>query len=193
MKITAITRYKHGGLYAALESLKWTQKELAERSGITQSAIGLLINLRIKPSIYYVQKIQNALAEAGYYLDVLEQWPETFHGLKAGFNLVQTADIELENLLDCKEAFMLPAPECEDTEELDNAIENVLDSLTPREKSVIKSRFWDKKTLETTGNDLGITRERIRQIEAKALRKLKHPDRLEMITRYLPDSRVQHA
>ena len=58
---------------------------------------------------------------------------------------------------------------------------NVLDTLTPREEMVLKLRFGledgRQRTLEEVGKEFKVTRERIRQIEAKALRKLKHPSR----------------
>ena len=55
------------------------------------------------------------------------------------------------------------------TEELNQLIE----TLTKREQFVIKSRYYDELTLEQTGKIVGVTRERIRQIESKALRKLR--------------------
>lgn len=62
---------------------------------------------------------------------------------------------------------------------------NVLGTLTPREEKVLKMRFGidEKKdhTLEEVGQDFDVTRERIRQIEAKALRKLRHPTRSRML------------
>ena len=60
-------------------------------------------------------------------------------------------------------------------------IDNVLKTLTPREEAVIRLRFGLKDgrchTLEEVGSEFNVTRERIRQIEAKALRKLRHPVR----------------
>ena len=60
-------------------------------------------------------------------------------------------------------------------------IDNVLHTLTPREESVIRLRFGLQDgrchTLEEVGSEFNVTRERIRQIEAKALRKLRHPVR----------------
>ena len=59
--------------------------------------------------------------------------------------------------------------------------EQVLNTLTPREERIIKMRFGledgTEHTLEEVGQNFGVTRERIRQIEAKALRKLRHPSR----------------
>jgi RNA polymerase primary sigma factor len=68
----------------------------------------------------------------------------------------------------------------------------VLGSLTPREEKVLKLRFGIEdgrtRTLEEVGKEFNVTRERIRQIEAKALRKLRHPTRISKIKGYLPDS-----
>ncbi len=64
---------------------------------------------------------------------------------------------------------------------LHKALFEVLKTLTPREESVLKLRFGlvdgKQRTLEEVGKQFNITRERIRQIEAKALRKLRHPAR----------------
>lgn len=60
----------------------------------------------------------------------------------------------------------------------------MLDSLTPREARVLRMRFGigcDEHTLEEVGKKLDVTRERIRQMEAKALRKMKHPSRSELL------------
>jgi RNA polymerase primary sigma factor len=68
-------------------------------------------------------------------------------------------------------------------------IANVLNTLTPREKQVIKMRYGledgRQRTLEEVGKQFQITRERIRQIEAKALRKLRHPSRSKTLKDYL--------
>ncbi len=65
----------------------------------------------------------------------------------------------------------------------------VLDTLTPREKKVLRLRFGlddgHQRTLEEVGKDFQVTRERIRQIEAKALRKLRHPSRSKKLKDYL--------
>lgn len=79
-------------------------------------------------------------------------------------------------------------------EELHDKIIQALETLTPREQKVIKMRYgidYDKTfTLEEIGNEFNITRERIRQIESKALKKLMHPSRrgiLEEFKNYEPE------
>jgi len=65
----------------------------------------------------------------------------------------------------------------------------VIDTLTPREQEVIRQRYGLKdgraKTLEEVGREFKVTRERIRQIEAKALRKLKHPNRSKKLADFI--------
>ena len=68
-------------------------------------------------------------------------------------------------------------------------LENVLNTLTPRERDVVRMRYgFDDgrmKTLEEIGSLFAVTRERIRQIEAKALRKLRHPNRNAVLREYV--------
>ena len=74
---------------------------------------------------------------------------------------------------------------------LQEQIDKLLDTLTERERRVLELRFGliDGRchTLEEVGADFQVTRERIRQIEAKALRKLRHPNKVKMLRGYEPD------
>ena len=77
------------------------------------------------------------------------------------------------------------------TRGLSEATNEVLASLTPREERVLRMRFGidmnTDHTLEEVGRQFDVTRERIRQIEAKALRKLRHPNRSELLKSFLND------
>lgn len=76
---------------------------------------------------------------------------------------------------------------------LEALVQNVLSTLTPRERKVIDLRFGlndaEEHTLEEVGHKFGLTRERIRQIEAKALRKLRHPSRSKKLRGYVDEPR----
>jgi len=60
-------------------------------------------------------------------------------------------------------------------------VDKTLDTLTSRERQVIKLRFYDDMTLDDVGKVLDVTRERVRQIETKAMRKLRHPARAGVV------------
>jgi len=83
----------------------------------------------------------------------------------------------------------LPPPAVALHQLLKEQIEEVLSTLNPREQRVLQLRFGLEdgraRTLEEVGREFGVTRERIRQIEAKALRKLRHPSRSKRLKDYL--------
>ena len=75
--------------------------------------------------------------------------------------------------------------------DLNGQIRKVLATLTPREEKILRMRFGigerSERTLEEVGNDFSVTRERIRQIEAKALRKLRHASRSKVLRAFLDE------
>jgi RNA polymerase primary sigma factor len=83
----------------------------------------------------------------------------------------------------------LPPPDAASRQLLKEQIDDVLSSLTLRERRVLQLRFGledgRSRTLEEVGKEFNVTRERIRQIEAKALRKLRHPTRSRKLKDYL--------
>jgi RNA polymerase primary sigma factor len=97
---------------------------------------------------------------------------------------------EDSHLGDFIEDLAAPAPaEAASHQLLKEQVEDVLDSLSGRERRVLQLRFGlddgRQRTLEEVGREFGVTRERIRQIEAKALRKLRHPSRSKKLKDYL--------
>jgi RNA polymerase primary sigma factor len=83
----------------------------------------------------------------------------------------------------------LPPADAASRQLLKEQIDVVLSSLSPREQRVLQLRFGledgRSRTLEEVGKEFNVTRERIRQIEAKALRKLRHPSRSRRLRDYL--------
>ncbi len=97
---------------------------------------------------------------------------------------------EDSHLGDFIEDLALPAPaDAASRQLLKEQVEEVLHTLTPRERRVLQLRFGledgRSRTLEEVGKEFAVTRERIRQIEAKALRKLRHPSRSKKLKDYL--------
>ena len=70
---------------------------------------------------------------------------------------------------------------------LKEVMDKVLSTLTPRQERVIRLRFFHDQTLEAIGEKFGVTRERIRQTEAKALRLLRHPSRSRKLRSFLDE------
>jgi RNA polymerase primary sigma factor len=79
--------------------------------------------------------------------------------------------------------------ECTSEKMLKEQLSTIIETLTPREQKVIKLRYGlddgHTRTLEEVGKEFKVTRERIRQIEAKALRKLRHPNRAKKLVDYV--------
>jgi RNA polymerase primary sigma factor len=99
----------------------------------------------------------------------------------------EEADSALGDFVEDKDS---PSPSDEASRTmLRSAVEEILDTLTPRERRALQLRFGlidgHERTLEEVGKRFGVTRERIRQIEAKALRKLRHQSRSMKLKDYL--------
>ena len=86
---------------------------------------------------------------------------------------------------------VIPADEVVIENDLTEQIRKVLATLTPREEKILRMRFGigqrSERTLEEVGNDFSLTRERIRQIEAKALGKLRHASRGKKLTAFIDE------
>ena len=101
-------------------------------------------------------------------------------------------DDEDSHIGDCIEDGSLPLPaDVATAESLKAVVEQVLAGLSPREAKVLRMRFGigmnTDHTLEEVGRQFDVTRERIRQIEAKALRKLRHPSRSEPLKSFIDE------
>jgi RNA polymerase primary sigma factor len=99
----------------------------------------------------------------------------------------EDADSRLGDLVEDRDS--LAPTEATSEQLLKEQIDKVLDELTEREKKVLQLRFGLRdgraRTLEEVGREFDVTRERIRQIEGKALRKLRHPSHSRKLKGYL--------
>lgn len=169
----------------AIRKLGWSQNELARRCQMNVGTIGDIINLHRRPSQEQADTIQRVLAEAGQYIDVTKEWPETFKGFGRTIKTEDTQDITPE-MLEYKGASMALADVAEerqsvDLEALSKILNEQIDTLDKRHADVLRRRFINQHTLDQVAQDYGVTRTTIAQIEAKALRMLRHPSRFKKL------------
>ena len=159
-----------------------TAASLSRATGVCQITTGYYLNLVTTP--YNKRKKDGLFKQTILDISrVLKTLPEDLfppqHLKKALSKNKLTTEVSLSEL-ECITNNSNPEKLIEFKEQK-NEIDASLSTLNDRENFVIKRRFGidcDEKTLEECSNALGITRERVRQIEAKGLRKLRHPKRL---------------
>lgn len=178
-----------------------TQRQLGEICGLGIATISQIEGFRSYPGDDRADLIASAL---DCDTDVMfPKWLEPFKVTKSSFN---TETIITEQLLpNVVNALQLPS-NIDDTEEkidkdfLKDKVKDLLHTLSDREAKVIKMRFGidgeygngftnghdtGGKTYEEVGKKFGVTRERVRQIEAKALRKLRNPARRKELEKFI--------
>ena len=176
MKVTAITKFKQGDLYASLKKLGWTQAELAKRAGVSKNAVATAINLRNKPLPSNLDRIQKALAKAGEFLDVMTIWPEDFKGFKKSVTVEQTKEVDVALLA-------RNTPTLHDTMKpnLDDArrlIEQALSTIPEREARIISQKHFEGKSLPEIAKQDGISTQAIVTVYNRGLRRMRHPTRI---------------
>lgn len=148
MKIAAITRYKNGCLFEALQKLGWTQKDLSKRSGLGIHVIGPLCNLQVRPSDEQAIAVQKAFGEGGLFLDLEQTWPEDYQPLgKRKAVVVQVAEVDYRQL--GYEYYQQLLPDVDDRKNLLlDTIAEVFEFLTPAEQELISLNYIEGKSIE---------------------------------------------
>jgi RNA polymerase sigma factor (sigma-70 family) len=176
----ATLRIQQGRLKAAMQELGIeTAAELSRRSGVSQGCIGKMLNFRLSPR-----------ADNGKWRDATLAICKVL-GSEPGDLFPEHLDREIPTnriasfvehaQLSGRETLQLgPGAEYQQVE-MEQTLNEVLGTLTGRERSVLKARFWEGKTREEIGIKHNISEQRAYQIEAEALRKLRHPTRLEKL------------
>ena len=151
-----------------------SQTELAKLSGINPTIIGTLISLKKRP----VSSITGEWLDCAFALSSTlqvepeELWTEKQRGMALERNSREVS---------MSEDAVAQLASGNGTEQMvqkvltSERVAKTLQALTPRQQDIIHRRFFDGQTLEEISIEMGHTRETIRQIEVKALRKLRHP------------------
>ena len=170
----------------------WTQKDMSKLTGISSSHFGHIETLRAIPTQQMIEEISAALNLAQDYL-----FSESLmEAMREGLFDHRVAELEEQQLIRLTEDRRLHINNGEMVDLADRAIlkknlAEVLDTLSPREKRIIELRFGLEdgisRSAEEVGKEFDVTRERIRQIEEKALQKMRHPSRSSKLRDFLPE------
>lgn len=153
-----------------------SQVELAKRAGISHQVLNSLITLRKAPrNTYTGEWIDAAFAlSSALQVEPEELWSSAQQGMALKRN-------SYELNMDEEEVKQLASGENADKlalgKERSRLLKRALGTLTPREEQIVRRRFFEEETLGEIATDWNVTTGRALQVEAKALRKLKHPSR----------------
>ena len=181
---------KNNLLLSAIENAGYaSQAEFARACNLTPTAISDLVNMRVLP----ITRDGEFIVNAKVIMEVLGAAPSDLWTdmqltmrLKANTREKVVSEQYINEILENHiENMTLESPEEQYLKaERKNLVDVALLSLTPKEAKIITQRFYEEKSLDEVGNHYGITRERVRQIEQKALRKLRHPTRSDALLIY---------
>lgn len=170
-------------LWEARTRLGYTQHQLAERMGISLHRISQFETLKRWPRTNEAEDLAAILGVDEYVL-----FPDALRERCASVPASIRFSVPLTALPAPEEPDMLEAPL---NDELRGSLAVVLKTLSPREQKVLRLRFGldggESLTMEKVGREFSVTKERIRQIETKALRKLRHPSRSKKLKGYLEE------
>lgn len=188
-------RIKNQRLWSAIHDTHATVAAFCREFDLNQSEVGQLISMRVSPwgAGGDLRLVPSRLVEiTGIGAD--ELFPERLYqramlGRAPG---PLTSVVGIDRLLTMSAAKMLTVPALDDTDETlaedkRAVVAAAVATLTPREQLVIEERFGligEERTLGQVGELMGVSKERVRQVEAKALRKLRQPSRQRRIRRY---------
>lgn len=175
---------RHQDIEAAANKRGWSEEDTAKFLGISVTYYTRLITFKYIPKKGLSQKLSERLFElTGKFPEELFPKPKLVDEVSLNDRKVRDEVYNLDCVCHVKSGGVkeLVSP-IEVTElnfdfELKVAVRELLETLNNQQRTVIILRFFGGYTLEEVGEVLGVTRERIRQVEAKALRILRHPSR----------------
>ena len=172
------------------EAMGLTQQQLGEICGMGKGSIAHFEAFRSFPQEWQAKKLAEVLDTTVEIL--FPKWLELFKPKRTS---ITTEHLVTENILGNQEVLQLTAPDTDlydtfDKTLLREELNKQLETLSVREKKIIEERFGlldnDPKTLEEVGKTFRVSRNRIRQIQDRALRKLRHPTRSKVLKAFLP-------
>jgi hypothetical protein len=149
MKIVALTKFKHGLLFDALQKLGWNQMTLAQKAKLSLPQMSDIINLKVAPTEQQAKRLQRVLGRNGIYLDVEAAWPKGFRGIgtKNHLTLVSRMEVDPAGIIEATMRPQLPPDQSfiEATEGTDAQFRaaQLMDKadLTDLERSAVELRF----------------------------------------------------
>lgn len=163
-----------------------------ESAGLSYSLINDLINMTASPLTESgeLRKCASDLCEAvGKLPD--ELWSnDQLRPLESNFSELEMTHEQVVAMLPADDRSYLQDFSAVEDEQTASAMSLVLETLTKSEQLVLRMRFYKDANLDECGRVLGVSRERIRQIEAKAMRKLRHPSRASMMVGLTDNQRI---
>ena len=175
-------------LKAIEESGGTVGQKWCEANGLGYSSVNSLINMVVSP----VTKMGELIPTAARLCEVLGKLPdelwsdEQIRPLEKNFTSLEMSREEIVALMppDAMGLELTDFDQFMHMRELPERIEQAIDTLDERKQYIIRSRFYEDKTLDELGKELGVSKDRVRQIEARALRELRHPSKSKVLLDY---------
>lgn len=204
MRLVATSTIRHGDLYEAIyKKLGMSQSQFARECKISPTSVSRYILLKEKPSHKMKIRMQKVFNKHKVNANALNMWDDDFIPLSEKLVIDQYKDMTALQIEDLKRSDPILIEDisddinvsCSENEEycldvlqresLGEALEEVLHTLTDRESKILTYIFYEGCTLEETGKYFKVTRERIRQIMEKGLRKMRRPGRIRLLHQYI--------
>jgi RNA polymerase sigma factor (sigma-70 family) len=174
---------RNNRLLKAIENCGGTPgQKWCDANGLGYAKVNDLINMKSGPL-----KLDGSLFDdAAKLCDILDKLPEDLwsneqlYPLERNFSDMEMDYAQVVSLL--QEPYYLQDFSEIEEEQTKTLVDGVLETLTCKEQKVINLRFYQNLTYEESGHQLGVSGHRIRQIEARALRRLRHPSRCAVLT-----------